>query len=157
MKLVLQNQQVDKGKNSDLYSGEASYLSDMHSEDVDFDEAEQTIRNQLNALCEVKRLTMTVDGNSGHWGCVVHYCKAGTKLPLSIGIDEKPEAVYAFYIDYAEQYCEKLNNATDNNGKYINEEITKVLSIAEEDEGLLLEVVYNQIDKDSLMIPYPPL
>ena len=79
------------------------------------------------------------------------------KLLLFIGIDEKPEAVCAYYIDCIERNCVKFNTPPADNGKCINEEITKMLSIAEDDEVVFLEAIYNQTAKDSFMKSYSSL
>ena len=99
---------------------------------------------------------MTVDGNSGKWGCDFHYKDAAAPLPLAFGVDDSPEAIYDYYIDYAQSYCDKLNSETDENGNYKYNEITEILDIKELDDGLELTVVYNKTDKVKIVIPYPP-
>lgn len=155
MKMVLQLQSTKKYKNTDLYCGEATYLTYMLFDQTEFSTAEKEVRNVLENIAKIKMLTMTIDGNSGHWGCTTHYTDALQPLPLAFGINDSPEAVYDYYIDYAERYCEKLNMAKNENGEYLYNEITKICQVIESNNGLVLSVVYDQTDMGELTIPYP--
>lgn len=156
MKMVLQYQRSVNLLSNGTYSGDATYLTELLFEQTDYKDAAAEVKNTLDGTATITKLSMTVDGNSGKWGCYFHYKDAAAPLPLAFGVDDSPEAIYDYYIDYAQSYCDKLNSETDENGNYKYNEITEVLDIKELDEGLELTVVYNKTDKVKIVIPYPP-
>ena len=155
MKMVLQYQRSVNLLSNGTYSGDATYLTELLFEQTDYKDATAEVKNTLDGTATITKLSMTVDGNSGKWGCDFHYKDAAAPLPLAFGVDDSPEAIYDYYIDYAHSYCEKLNVEKDDNGKFKYDEITKILDISELEEGLELTVVYNETDKDKVYRPYP--
>lgn len=156
MKMVLQYQRSVNLLSNGTYSGDATYLTEMLFEQTDYTDAVAEIRKTLDGTATITKLLMTVDGNSGKWGCDLHYKDAAAPLPLAFGVDDSPEAIFDYYIDYADNYCRQRNVTTDENGNYLYDEITKILDIEELDEGLSLTVVCNETNKDTIIIPYPP-
>ena len=156
MKMVLQYQRSVNLLSNGKYSGDATYLTELLYEQTDYKDATAEVKNTPDGTATITKLSMTVDGNSGKWGCDFHYKDAAAPLPLAFGVDDSPEAIYDYYIDYAQSYCDKLNSETDENGNYKYNEITEILDIKELDDGLELTVVYNKTDKVKIVIPYPP-
>lgn len=156
MKMVLQYQRSVNLLSNGTYSGDATYLTELLFEQTDYTDAVAEIRKTLDGIATITKLSMTVDGNSGKWGCDFHYKDAAAPLPLAFGVDDSPEAIYDYYIDYAQSYCDKLNSLTDKNGQYRYREITDILEIVELDEKLEITVVYDKTDKGKITIPYPP-
>ena len=149
MKMVLQFQSVELGKTSNQYSGDATYLTELLFEQTGYVEAEQAIRKVLKKVCEIKRLQMTIDGNSGKWGFSVHYNKANTPLPLTLGADiDSPEAIYDYYIEYVKAELDKLVE------KQTIEEYLDVIDIIEDNENLVAEV-NRGYSTELVKIPYP--
>lgn len=153
MKMVLQSQRtkwVDKYKH---FEGTASYLTELLFEQTDYATAAKEVISTLQDV-NIKKFSMTVDGGSGKWGCEFEYT-AAAPLPLAFGVDDSPEAIFDYYYDYVDSYCNKLNGEKDKNGKYLYREITDIRGIAESDLGLVIDVIYDKTDKASLTIPYP--
>ena len=87
MKMVLQHQsRIEYNEKTKLYSGYATYSTDMSVNYVSYLEAKETIKSELSRQGEFKIIEMSIDGNVMQWGCTVHYTKA-VKIPLDIGID----------------------------------------------------------------------
>ena len=153
MKMVLQSQRtkwVDKYKH---FAGTASYLTELLFEQTDYATAANDVISTLKGI-NIKEFYMTVDGGSGKWGCEFGYT-AAAPLPLAFGVDDSPEAIFDYYYDYVQSYCNKRNCEKDENGEYAYREITDIRGIAESDSGLVIDVIYDKTDKASLTIPYP--
>ena len=58
MKMVLQLQSTKKYKNTDIYCGEATYLTDMLFDQTKFSTAEKEVRNVLENIAKIKMLTI---------------------------------------------------------------------------------------------------
>lgn len=156
MKMVLQFQSV-KLQSDGKYSGEATYLTELLFEQTSYQTVEKNIRETVAQTdAEIKGIAMTIDGNSGMWGCTVQYRRANAPLPLAFGVDlDTPETIYDYYIEYANKVIDERNQAMDADGNYLYDEISKVISIAEETDGLFLRVKYADDTEGSVDIPYP--
>ncbi len=97
----------------------------------------------------VKGVSMTIDGNSGQWGCIIKYSEAAAPLPLTLGVDiDSPEAIYDYYIEYVKAELDKLVE------KQTIEEYLDVIDIIEDDENLVAEV-NRGYSTELVKIPYP--
>ena len=157
MKMVLQFQSVKRSDN-DTYSGEATYLTELLFEQTSYQNAEKSIRETVvQTGAEVKSVSMTIDGNSGKWGCTVKYSKASAPLPLAFGVElDTPEAIYDYYIDYVRQMIDERNDERDPNGEYLYDEVKEILGIYEEDDHLSIHVLLSDDDESAVDLPYPP-
>lgn len=157
MKMVLQYQSVKLG-NDGRYSGEAVYLTELLFEQTSYPTADETIRDTVAQTgAEVKSVSMTIDGNSGKWGCTVKYSKASAPLPLAFGVElDTPEAIYDYYIDYVRQMIDERNDERDPNGEYLYDEVKEILGIYEEDDHLSIHVLLSDDDESAVDLPYPP-
>lgn len=155
MKMVLQFQTVNQG-NSGLYSGDATYLTELLFEQTSYADAKQAVQDVLSPVCKASKIQMTIDGNSGKWGCTFHFAEAAAPLPLSFGADlDSPEAIYDYYYPHVKAYIEQLNDERDGNGDYINEDIVEINYISEDAQSLAVEVKYENGKVDIIQVPYP--
>lgn len=144
MKMVLQFQTVNQG-NSGLYSGDATYLTELLFEQTSYADAKQAVHDVLSSVCKASKIQMTIDGNSGKWGCTFHFSEAAAPLPLSFGADlDSPEAIYDYYIEHVYD-----NLPCDG------DEIDSILSIEEGSQSLEVKVRYINGQTQTLKIPYP--
>ena len=144
MKMVLQFQTVNQG-NSGLYSGDATYLTELLFEQTSYADAKQAVQDVLSPVCKTRKIQMTIDGNSGKWGCTVHFAEAAAPLPLTIGFDpDTPQAIYDYYIEHV---YDNLPCGGD--------EIDSILSIEEGSQSLEVKVRYINGQTQTLKIPYP--
>lgn len=157
MKMVLQFQNVKRADN-DTYSGEATYLTELLFEQTSYQNAEKSIRETVvQTGAEVKSVSMTIDGNSGKWGCTVKYSKASAPLPLAFGVElDTPEAIYDYYIDYVREIIDERNNERDPYGEPLYDEVKDILGIYEYDDHLSIHVLLADDDETGVNIPYPP-
>lgn len=155
MKMVLQFQSVKLG-NDGRYSGDATYLTELLFEQTSYLDAEKAIRETVQTFAEIKGISMTIDGNSGKWGCTVKYSKATAPLPLAFGCDfDSKEAIFDYYIDYAWKQINERNAQQDADGNCLYDEIKDILGIYEKDDCLSLHVLLNDDYEDAVEIPYP--
>ncbi|MBR4622751.1 MAG: hypothetical protein IKO44_05185 [Ruminococcus sp.] len=90
------------------------------------------------------------------WGCDFHFKDAAAPLPLAFGVDDSPEAIYDYYIDYVKKYCEMRNNIANEDGKIFFGNVTDILGIRELDDMLVVLTVFDDFDEGKIKIPYPP-
>ena len=156
MKMVLQFQSVKLGSDG-RYSGEATYLTELLFEQTSYQTAEKSIRETVAPTgAYVNGVAMTIDGNSGKWGCIVKYSKASAPLPLAFGIDlDNQDEINAYYRDYALAKVEEMNQAKDENGEYLYDEIKEIINIFEKKDYLTLHVIYADGSEGAQDIPYP--
>lgn len=149
MKMVLQFQSVNLGS-SGKYNGEATYLTDLLFEQTSYQTADMSIRESVAQTgAKVKGVSMTIDGNSGQWGCIIKYSEAAAPLPLTFGVDiDSQEAIYDYYIEYVKAELDKLVE------KQTIEEYLDVIDIIEDDENLVAEV-NRGYSTELVKIPYP--
>lgn len=149
MKMVLQFQSVNFGENNGKYNGDATYLTDLPFPETSYAEAMNEIQNELKNefgdKVKIKKKQMNIDGNSGQWGCTLHYTEAAAPLPLTIGFDpDTPQALYDYYIEHV---YDNLPCGGD--------EIDSILSIEEGSQTLEVKVRYINGQTQTLKIPYP--
>ena len=155
MKMVLQFQTVNQGNNG-LYSGDATYLTELLFEQTSYADAKQAVHDVLSPVCKASKIQMTIDGNSGKWGCTFHFSEAAAPLPLSFGADlDSPEAIFDYYIEYVTQKVQERNDERNRDGEYTYEAVAKILDIYEDTQSLAVVVEYNGGQTSTIHIPYP--
>lgn len=155
MKMVLQFQTVNQNNNG-TYSGDANYLTELLYEQTSFADAKQAVQDVLSPVYKTGKIQMTIDGNSGKWGCTFHFSEAAAPLPLSFGADlDSPDAIYEYYIDYVWRIINERNALRDANGDYLYDEVKDILGIYEYDDYLSIHVLFDDDEEGSVDMPYP--